>query len=156
MNKTLVAYFSATGTTAKTAQTIAEVIGAELYEIKPAQAYTADDLNWNTPDSRSSVEMKDPSSRVAIGSAAVDMAQYDKIVVGYPIWWGVAPHIINAFLEAYDLSGKTIIPFATSGGSGIGDVKAYLAPSAKGAELVGGKRLSAVEDKASIEAWLNA
>lgn len=154
MSKTLVAYFSASGTTARTAQMIAEAIGADIYEIKPQQAYTAEDLNWNNPESRSSVEMKDASSRVAIGSDAVDMAQYDKVVVGYPIWWGVAPHIINSFLEAYDLSGKTIVPFATSGGSAIGDAKAYLAASAKGAEIADGKRLSAVEDKASIEAWL--
>lgn len=154
MSKTLVAYFSASGSTARLAQTIAETIGADLYEIKPEQAYTAEDLNWNNPQSRSSVEMKDASSRVAIGSAAVDLAQYSKIVVGYPIWWGVAPHIVNSFLEAYDLSGKTIVPFATSGGSGIGDAKAYLGVSAKGAEIAAGKRLSAVEDKAAIEAWL--
>lgn len=154
MNQTLVAYFSASGTTARIAKTIAEVIDADLYEIKPEQAYTAEDLNWNNPESRSSVEMRDPSSRVAIGSAAVDMAQYSKILVGYPIWWGVAPHIVNSFLEAYDLTGKTIVPFATSGGSGIGDAKAYLGVSAKGTEITEGKCLSAVEDKASIEAWL--
>lgn len=154
MNQTLIAYFSASGTTARIAKTIAEVIDADLYEIKPEQAYTAEDLNWNNPESRSSVEMRDPSSRVAIGSAAVDMAQYSKILVGYPIWWGVAPHIVNSFLEAYDLTGKTIVPFATSGGSGIGDAKAYLGVSAKGAEITEGKHLSAVEDKTSIEAWL--
>ena len=156
MNKTLVAYFSASGNTAKTAQSIANAIGADLHEIKPELAYTAEDLDWNNPESRSSVEMKDPASRVVIGSAAVDMAQYSRIIVGYPIWWGVAPHIINTFLEAYDLTGKTIVPFATSAASDIGDAKAYLTASAKGAEIVNSKRLTADADKATIEAWLNA
>lgn len=154
MSKTLVAFFSASGVTARAAQMVAEVAGADLYEIKPEQVYTADDLNWNNPDSRSSVEMKDAASRVAIGSPAVDMTQYDKIFVGYPIWWGVAPHIINSFLESYDLAGKTVVPFATSGGSGMGDVQAYLGASAKGAVVAEGKRLSAVEEKAVIEEWL--
>ena len=154
MSRTLVAYFSASGTTARVAQTVADVIGADSYEIKPEQAYTAADLNWNDPASRSSREMKDAASRVAIGSADVDMAQYDRIVIGYPIWWGVAPHIINTFLERYDLTGKTVVPFATSGGSGIGNAKAYLGVSAKGADIAAGKRLSAVESAEAIEAWL--
>lgn len=155
MSKTLVAYFSVTGSTARLAQAICEVAGADLYEIKPEQAYTVEDLDWRNAESRSSVEMKNSESRVAIGSECVDMTQYDKIMVGYPIWWGVAPHIVNSFLEAYDLTGKTIVPFATSGGSPLGDVQAYLGASCKGAILAEGKRLSAVEEKAVLEAWLN-
>ena len=119
-NKPLVVYFSATGTTAKAARTIAEVTGGTLYEIVPQQAYTSDDLDWNDKQSRSSVEMNDPKSRPAIKADNLDMGSYDVVYIGYPIWWGVAPRIINTFIESHDLKGKQIIPFATSGGSGIG------------------------------------
>lgn len=110
MSRKLVAYFSATGTTARLAETLAEAIGADIFEIKPEVAYTKADLNWHDNASRSSVEMKDPSSRPAIADRRDNMADYDTLFVGFPIWWYVAPMIINTFLESYDLSGKTIIP----------------------------------------------
>ena len=155
MSKTVVTFFSASGVTAKVANLIAETISADLYEITPEKKYTKEDLNWNNPESRSTIEMKDPASRVAMAGEAIDLAQYDTILVGYPIWWGVAPHIINSFLETADLTGKTVIPFATSGSGDIGDVEAYLGASAKGAVLKNAKRLAADADKAAIEAWLN-
>ena len=116
----LVAYFSATGTTAKAAKALANAVGGELYEIKPAVPYTSADLNWNQSSSRSSVEMKDKSFRPAVAGRKEDMEQYDRIFIGFPIWWYVEPRIVDTFLESYDFSGKTLIPFATSGGSGIG------------------------------------
>ena len=154
MSKILVAYFSASGTTARLAKNIADTLGGDLFAIEPAESYTAADLNWNNSSSRSSVEMNDRSSRVAIARKVENMADYDTIVIGYPIWWGVAPHIINSFLESYDLTGKTVIPFATSGGSGIGTPENYLAPSAKGATLRGGKLLRVTAGKAEIESLL--
>ena len=126
MNKTLVAYFSASGVTAKLAKTLADAIGADLFEIRPEIPYTSADLNWNDPRSRSSVEMKDKSFRPAVSGKVEDMAQYDRVFVGFPIWWYVAPTIINTFLESYDLAGKILIPFATSGGSGIGNAEKSL------------------------------
>ena len=119
MGKTLVAYFSASGVTAKAAEKIAEAIGADLYEIRPQLPYTAKDLDWMNRNSRSSVEMNDPASRPAIAQSLDNMAQYDTILVGFPIWWYVEPRIIDTFLESYEFSGKTMIPFATSGSSGI-------------------------------------
>ncbi|HIU41406.1 MAG TPA: NAD(P)H-dependent oxidoreductase [Candidatus Egerieicola faecale] len=119
MGKTLVAYFSASGVTAKAAEKIAEAIGADLYEIRPQLPYTAKDLDWMNRNSRSSVEMNDPARRPAIAQSLDNMAQYDTILVGFPIWWYVEPRIIDTFLESYDFSGKTMIPFATSGSSGI-------------------------------------
>jgi len=124
--RVLVAYFSCSGTTKKTATTIAEKIGGDLHEIKPAIPYTSADLNWNDKNSRSSIEMKDKSSRPAIANQIENMEEYDVIFVGFPIWWYVAPTIINTFLESYDLKGKIIIPFATSGGSGAGNTDQYL------------------------------
>ena len=118
-NKALVVYFSATGTTAKAARTIAEVTGGTLYEIVPQQAYSSDDLDWNDRRSRSSVEMNDPQARPALKDAEPDVAACDVIFIGYPIWWDQAPRIINTFIESHDLNGKTLVPFATSGGSGI-------------------------------------
>ena len=117
--KTLVAYFSATGTTERVAKQIAAETGGELYEIVPAQPYTAADLDWNDRQSRSSVEMNDPKSRPALKEGKADIGSYDVIYLGYPIWWGVAPRIINTFIEANGLKGKRVMPFATSGGSGI-------------------------------------
>ena len=139
MSKRLVAYFSASGVTAKVADTLAKAAGADLYEIKPAIPYTEADLDWRNKDSRSSVEMRDPASRPTIGSAAVDMSEYDTLFVGFPIWWYVAPTIINTFLESYDLSGKTIIPFATSGSSGMGKTNERLSPSCPGSKLLDGR-----------------
>ena len=126
MKKVLVAYFSASGNTAKLADRIAEATGGDLYEIKPQQPYTSADLNWNDSGSRSSIEMKNPASRPAIANRVENMAQYDTVFVGFPIWWYVAPTIINTFLESYDFSGKTVIPFATSGGSGMGKTESIL------------------------------
>lgn len=118
-NKALVVYFSATGTTAKAARTIAEVTGGTLYEIVPQQAYSSDDLDWNDRQSRSSVEMNDPQARPALKDAEPDVAACDVIFIGYPVWWDQAPRIINTFIESHDLNGKTLVSFATSGGSGI-------------------------------------
>ena len=117
--KVLVAYFSATGVTKGVAQQLAEVAGADLHEIKPAQAYTDADLDWHNKQSRSSVEMKDKSSRPAITAKLQNMKDYDVVYVGFPIWWYTCPTIVNTFMEAYDFQGKTVIPFATSGGSSI-------------------------------------
>ena len=118
-NKPLVVYFSATGTTAHAARTIADVTGGTLYEIVPQQAYTSDDLDWNDRQSRSSVEMKDPNARPALKQTKVDIGDYDVIFVGYPIWWNQAPRVVNTFIESHDLKGCKLVPFATSGGSGI-------------------------------------
>ena len=120
MAKKLVAYFSASGVTAKVAKALAEVTGADLFEIQPVVPYTNADLDWMNKKSRSSVEMSDPASRPEIGNKVPDMDQYDTVFVGFPIWWYVAPTIINTFLESYDFSGKTVAAFATSGGSGMG------------------------------------
>ncbi len=118
-SKTLIAYFSATGTTKRAAEKMAKEIGATLYEITPAQTYTSADLNWNDRQSRSSVEMNDTSSRPALGGESIDVAAYDTIYIGYPIWWNQAPRIIYTFIDKYDLTDKVLMPFATSGGSGI-------------------------------------
>ena len=118
MSKTLIAYFSASGVTARLAKTLESATGGDLYEIKPVTPYTGADLNWNDKQSRSSVEMKDRTARPAVAVPVENMAQYDYVFVGFPIWWYEAPRIVQTFLESYDFSGKTVIPFATSGGSG--------------------------------------
>ena len=127
--KTLVAYFSCTGNTRHLAKKIAEITNGDLFEIKPAVPYTEEDLDWRNSKSRSSVEMSDKSSRPAIAEKVENMDQYDVVYVGFPIWWHIAPTIINTFLESYDFSGKTVIPFCTSGGSNVGDTERYLHPS---------------------------
>ena len=139
MSKNLVAYFSASGVTAKVAETLAEAIGADIFEIEPKVPYTEADLNWMDKKARSTIEMSDPASRPEIAAKRDNMKDYDTIFVGFPIWWYVAPTIINTFLESYDLTGKTIIPFATSGGSDIGKTNERLTPSCKGAKLLNGK-----------------
>ena len=139
MSTKLVAYFSASGVTAGVAKKLAEAIGSDLYEIKPAVPYTQSDLNWNNSSSRSSVEMSDKSSRPALADKNAKLDGVDVIFLGFPIWWYVAPTIINTFLEAYDFSGKTIILFATSGGSGFGRAVEGLKPSAPGAVIREGK-----------------
>ena len=128
--KVLVAYFSATGTTKAAARQLAEVAGADLYEIKPEQPYTDADLDWQNKQSRSSVEMQDKHSRPAITGKLQNMNEYNVVYVGFPIWWYTAPTIINTFIEQYDFTGKTVIPFFTSGGSGKGETMKYLRPSA--------------------------
>jgi len=143
MTKKLVAYFSASGVTRHAAECIAEEQGADLYEIQPAEPYTSADLNWNDRSSRSSVEMDDPTSRPDLADTNCDIAAYDEIWIGFPIWWYTAPHIILSFLEAYDFSGKTIQPFATSGGSGFGATNNDLQASAPDATFLPGKMASA-------------
>lgn len=152
MSKTLVAYFSASGTTARLAKTLADAIGADLFEIQPETPYSSADLNWSNPKSRSSVEMKDKSFRPAVANRVENMEQYDRVFVGFPIWWYVAPTIINTFLEQYDLTGKKIIPFATSGGSGMGGTNQELKNSCPGAELTDGKRFGSAKP-AELKAW---
>lgn len=141
MSKKLVAYFSASGVTASLAKNLAAAIGADLFEIEPVIRYAKTDLDWTNKKSRSSVEMNDKSSRPAVAKKLGNMSEYDEVFVGFPIWWYIAPTIVNTFLEGYDLAGKTIIPFATSGGSGMGETNEYLANSCKGAKLVEGKVL---------------
>lgn len=153
MSQTLVAYFSASGVTEGVAKTLAEAIGADLHEIKPETPYSNADLNWNDPTSRSSVEMKDKTFRPGIANQVEDMGAYDKIFVGFPIWWYVAPTIINTFLEQYDLSGKKVIPFATSGGSGMGNTNRELEDSCKGADLCEGKRFAGNASAAELKKW---
>lgn len=153
MNKTLVAYFSASGVTAKLAKTLSETIGADLYEIQPAIPYTSADLDWTNKKSRSSIEMEDKSFRPAITGKVENMAQYDRIFVGFPIWWYVAPTIINTFLEQYDLTGKKVIPFATSGMSGMGNTNAELRDSCEGADLREGKRFSTKTKASELKSW---
>ena len=156
MNKILVAYFSASGETAKLAKTVAEVTGGDLFEIQPEVAYTAADLNWNDKHSRSTVEMNDAESRPAIVNHVEDMAQYDTVFVGFPIWWYQAPRIIETFLESYDFSGKAVIPFATSGGSGMGKTAEILKAACPGAKIDSGKRLSSRESAASVREWVES
>lgn len=152
--KILVAYFSASGVTAKAAWKLAEAAGADLYEIKPEVPYTSADLNWMDKKSRSSMEMNDLSSRPAIADHLADMEKYDVIFVGFPIWWYVAPTIINTFLESYDFSRKTIIPFATSGGSGMGRTNEKLKTSCPGATLLQGKLLNGSVSEDSLKKWV--
>lgn len=133
MDKALVAYFSATGTTERAAKSLADATGADLFEIAAAEPYTAADLNWNNSSSRSSVEMNDETARPAIAQLIDGLDDYDTVFVGFPVWWYIEPRIIDTFLESYDFSAKTIIPFATSGGSGLGeapDRMAMLCPRA--------------------------
>ena len=155
MQKVLIAYFSCSGVTKKLAQTLAGVVKGDLYEITPAQPYTAADLNWQDKNSRSSVEMRDKSSRPVISGSVKDFAQYDTVFVGFPIWWYVAPTIINTFLESEDFSGKTVIPFATSGGSGVGDTDKYLHPSCS-AETAwrSAKRFAGSTGAAELQKWV--
>lgn len=142
MNKKLVAYFSAGGVTKKAAEMVAEACGGRLYEIAPKVPYTQADLNWMDKKSRSSVEMSDKSIRPEIGGEEISVDEYDEIFIGFPIWWYVAPTIINTFLEKYDFSGKKIILFATSGGSSFGNTVKELQPSAPKAIIVEGKVLN--------------
>lgn len=156
MNRKLVAYFSASGTTAKLAENLAEAIGADIFAIEPTVLYTKADLDWRDKTSRSSVEMSNPNSRPAIASQRDNMDDYDTVFVGFPIWWYVAPTIINTFLETYDLSGKTVIPFATSGGSGIGDTNAKLKPSCPNSALLEGKVFKGSTSKEMLAAWVES
>lgn len=157
MSKKLVAYFSASGVTAELAQKLAEAAGADLYEIKPNEPYTEADLNWNDENSRSTIEMKDIASRPIIANKNAAIADYDVVFVGFPIWWYVAPTIINTFLESYNFAGKTIVPFATSGSSGFGKAADMLIPSVSHlAEWKEGKLLNGHPSKAELEVWVDS
>lgn len=149
----LVAYFSATGTTAKAAKALANAVGGALYEIKPAVPYTSADLNWMDKSSRSSVEMKDAHSRPALADTGAPVSGHDVIFLGFPVWWYVAPTILNTFLDAYDFTGKTIVLFATSGGSGLGKSADGLRPSAPGAKIMDGRMLNGHLNEAELSAW---
>ena len=152
MSKILTAYFSASGTTAKAAKQLAEAVGADLYEIKAAVPYTKKDLNWLNPKSRTTLEMHDLSGRPAIENDPVDISSYDTVLVGFPIWWYVAPTIINTFLESHDFSGKRIILFATSGGSAFGETVKNLRPSvAPDTEIIEGGILNGRKTAEAIE-----
>ena len=153
MGKVLVAYFSASGVTAELSKRLADSIGADLYEIQPEQAYTSEDLNWQNKQSRSSVEMNDRSCRPAIGNKVENMDQYSTVFVGFPIWWYREPSIIDTFMEAYDFDGKTVIPFATSGGSGLGDAAKNMQELAKGAKVVQGKRFGSNASENEFKTW---
>lgn len=151
--KTLVAYFSATGTTAQVAEKLAKATGADLFEINPEQPYTKADLNWHDSQSRTSVEMNDTSSRPAIANKVENMAQYDTVFIGSPIWWGREPSIIDTFMESYDFSGKKVIPFVTSGSSGIGDTAKNLKALAPNATVDTGKRFSSSVSEGALADW---
>jgi flavodoxin len=153
MKKTLVAYFSASGVTRGVAQQLAEVTGGTLHEIKPEQPYTDADLDWHDKQSRSSVEMQDKKSRPAITDKLADMNDYDVIYVGFPIWWYTCPTIINTFMETYDFKGKTVIPFATSGGSSIKKACEDLKAAYPDVDWKEGKLLNGTS-KAELETWV--
>ena len=152
--KKLVAYFSASGVTKAAAERLAKAAGADLFEIKPAVPYTRADLDWTNKKSRSSVEMNNPASRPEIAEQISNIEDYDTIFIGFPIWWYVAPTIINTFVESYDLSGKTIVPFATSGGSGLGKTAEVLIPLCPYANWERGKMLNHVSEQ-ELETWAN-
>lgn len=151
--KVLVAYFSASGVTAKVADRLSKAIGADLFEIKPAEPYTSADLDWTNKKSRSSVEMADKNSRPAIANKVADMSKYDVIFVGFPIWWYREPSIIDTFMESYDFSGKQVVPFATSGGSGMGNSGSIMQKLAPKAKVDSGKRFSSGVSESDLKAW---
>lgn len=153
MSKTLVAFFSATGHTAKLGRNLAEAIGADVYEILPEIPYTRKDLNWMDKNSRSSIEMNDPGSRPGLSGVCENIADYERVFLGFPIWWYVAPTIINSFLEAHELSGKIIVTFASSGGSGMGETLAGLRPSCPGAKLIEGEVFKAGTSAEKLKLW---
>ena len=153
VNRTLVAYFSASGTTKRVAQKLAAATGADIYEIKPETPYTAADLNWQDRRSRSSVEMNDPASRPGLADTSANINEYDRVFVGFPIWWGTAPKIVRTFLESYDFNGKPIALFATSGGSGMGRTAADLAASCPGADIKDSRLLRSGASEAALRCW---
>lgn len=157
MSKRLVAYFSASGVTAKVAENLADAIGADIFEIQPEVPYTKADLNWMDKKSRSTIEMSDPTSRPAIAAKRDNMDEYDTIFVGFPIWWYIAPTIINTFLESYDFSGKTIILFATSGGSGFGKTVDNLKCSVSDSTVIKeGKLLNGRPSVSELQQWVES
>lgn len=153
MSKKLVAYFSASGVTESVAKTLAKTIGADLYEIKPETPYSNADLDWRDKNSRSSVEMNNPDSRPKIADKNANIGEYDTIFVGFPIWWYTAPTIIKTFLESYDFGGKTIVPFATSGGSGMGKTAEDLQKTVPLAKVKSGKMLNGRLSADKLKEW---
>ena len=151
----LVVYFSATGTTKGVAEKIAAITGADLYEIKAAQEYTTEDLDWNDSDSRTTHEQNDKSGRPEIGSDPIALEGYSTIYIGFPIWWGEEPRIMDTFVESYDFDGKTMIPFCTSGGSGIGMSGKNLESNAGSGNWLDGDRLNGSASEEEIQAWID-
>ena len=156
MSKSLVAYFSASGVTAKLSERLAKAIGADLFEIKPEVPYTDADLNWQDKNSRSSVEMNDRKSRPSISSRVENMSQYDVIFIGFPVWWYREPSIIDTFAESYDFDGKTIVPFATSGGSGIGESGKNIGELATDAHVYSGERFKTNVSEEELKEWASS
>ncbi len=152
----LVAYFSTKGRTKAVAEKLAQVVNGDLFEIKPVDEYTDQDLDWTNKNSRSSIEMNDKSSRIEILNRLDNIDMYDTIYIGFPIWWYTAPHIINSFLESYDLTGKVIIPFATSGSSSIGNSAKDLEESAKGAKVLEGARFNNDVSVEELTSWVES
>lgn len=153
-DKTLVTYFSCTGNTKRAAEKLAALIGADLYEITPSQPYTSADLDWTDKKSRSTIEMNDPSSRPSIKGKVADMSQYKTVYIGFPVWWYVAPTIINTFIESYDFSGKIVIPFATSGSSGIENCEKSLKSTYPNINWSKGKLLNGTVNENSLKGWI--
>lgn len=156
MSRKLVAYFSASGVTAKVAERLADTIDADIFEIQPAVPYTEADLDWRNKESRSSIEMNDLTFRPRVSGQRDNMEEYDIIFVGFPIWWYIAPTIINTFLETYDFSGKTVIPFATSGGSGMGNTNENLSASCPNARILQGKVFKSDATASDFAAWVDS
>ena len=154
-HKILVAYFSATGTTKGVAEHIANGLNADIYEIVPEEPYTDADLDYNDNNSRTTIEMNDPDARPVISGSVENMEQYDTVFIGYPIWWGEAPRIASTFMESYDFSGKTIVPFCTSGGSGIGSSASNLERLTSGATWLDGRRLNGSDSQDTVMEWVN-
>lgn len=153
MTEKLVAYFSASGTTAKVAKDLAAATGADLFEIAPENPYSSADLNWQDKKSRTTIEMNDESCRPAIAGEVADMGSYDTVFVGFPVWWYVEPRIIDTFLEAYDFTGKTVVPFATSGGSGLGRAPERMQALAPEAKVLAGGLLNGRPSHAKLSEW---
>lgn len=155
-HKVLVAYFSATGTTKGVAEHIANGLNADIYEIVPEEPYTDADLDYNDNNSRTTIEMNDPDARPAISGSVENMEQYDTVFIGYPIWWGEAPRIVSTFVESYDFSGKTIVPFCTSGGSDMGSSATNLEQLTNGAAWLDGRRLNGSDSQDTVMEWVNS
>lgn len=155
-SKVLVAYFSATGNTEGVAEHIANGLNADIYEIVPENPYTDADIDYNDNNSRTTIEMNDPDARPAISGSVENMEQYDIVFIGYPIWWGEAPRIVSTFVESYDFSGKTIVPFCTSGGSGMGSSATNLEGLTSDAQWLSGKRLSGSDSQDTVMEWVNS
>lgn len=154
MSKTLIAYFSAQGSTAKLAKTLAAAAEAELYEIKPAVPYERRDLNWMDKKSRTTLEMQDPNCRPALADTNAPVAEADVVFLGFPIWWYREPSIIDSFLDAYDWTGKTVVPFCTSGGSDLGEGQDRIEMLAKGAKVLRGRRFNARASESDLKKWI--